>query len=185
MQAGAGVQHQVTGSQLDLLHAIGVLDHQLAAVVAVRIAEEQRGRQVGTHPLRAALGLAQGVVDVEAEIAALAVAVDQRREHLVRQGCRHEARGLPQAVDQRTADLLGQRVAFRQLQVVLGLGRLVAGRDLAVGPVGLLQRLADTGQFIGVKQAGDVKQHGGSTVGKCKGAMILIPFCATQAPFAT
>ncbi|MNJ68571.1 hypothetical protein D3C77_648300 [compost metagenome] len=85
----------------------------------------------------------------------------------MRQGCRHETRGLPQAVDQRTADLLGQRVAFRQLQVVLGLGRLVASRDLAVGPVGLLQRLADTGQFISVEQAGDVKQHGSSTVRKC------------------
>ncbi|MNR21057.1 hypothetical protein D3C85_1379340 [compost metagenome] len=87
----------------------------------------------------------------------------------MRQGRRHELRVLPQTFDQGRADLLGQRMAFRQLQVVLGLGRLVAGRDLAVGPVGLLQRLADTGQFIGVKQAGDVKQHGGSTVGKCKG----------------
>jgi hypothetical protein len=62
--------------------------------------------------------------------------------------------GFSTAVDQRAADLLGQRMAFRQLQVVLGLGRLVTGRDLAVGPVGLLQRLANTGQFISVEQAG-------------------------------
>ncbi|MCY1429252.1 hypothetical protein D9M71_451620 [compost metagenome] len=185
VQAGAGVQHQVTGGQLDLLHAIGVLNHQFAAVIAVRVAEEQRRGQVGTHPLRAALGLAQGVVDVEAEVAAFAVAVDQRREHLVRQGCRHEAWGFPQAVDQRTADFLGQRMTFRQLQVVLGLRRLITRRNLAIGPVGPLQRLADTGQFISVEQAWDVKQHGNGTVRKCKGAMILIPFCATQAPFAT
>jgi hypothetical protein len=50
--------------------------------------------------------------------------------------------GFPQPLDQRAADLLGQRMAFRQLQVVLGLGRLVTGGDLAIGPVGLLQRLA-------------------------------------------
>lgn len=118
---------------------------------------------------------------MKAEIAALAVAIDQWREHLVRQRRRQEARGLPQAVDQRGADFLGQRVPFWQLQVVLGLGRLVAGSHLAIGPVSLLQGLANTGQFVSGEQAWDVQQHGKVTVGNCKGPMILIPFCATQA----
>ncbi|MNN89191.1 hypothetical protein D3C81_2069680 [compost metagenome] len=75
-------------------------------------------------------------------------------------------------------------MAFRQLQVVLGLGRLISGSHLAISPVGLLQRLADTGQLVSVKQAWDVKQHGGSTVRKCKGANDIDSLLRYTSPFA-
>ncbi|MNM63748.1 hypothetical protein D3C81_751230 [compost metagenome] len=155
MQAGSRVQHQIPRRQFHLLHAVGVLDHQFTAVVVLGVAQEQRRRQVGTHSLLAAAGLAQGVVDMEAEIATLSVTVDQRWKDFVRQGRRHELRVLPQTFDQGRANLLGQRMAFRQLQVVLGLGRLVTRGDLAVGPFGLLQRLTNALNLLGGKQAGN------------------------------
>ena len=37
--------------ELDALRAEGVLDHQLAAVVLVGLAQEQRAAHVGAHPL--------------------------------------------------------------------------------------------------------------------------------------
>lgn len=81
----------------------------------------------------------------------------------MRQCRRHEQRIAPQTIDQGAADLLGQRVPFWQLQVVLGLSRLITRGDLAVGPVRLLQRLTDAGEFVGVEQTGNVKQHDGGT----------------------
>ena len=60
-------------------------------------------------------------------------------------------------------DFLGQRMAFRQLQIVFGLGRLIAGGDLAIGPIRLLQRLANALHFFFAEQAGDVQQHGDRT----------------------
>ena len=32
-----GIEHEMTGRQLHRVHAVGVLDHQLAAVVLVRV----------------------------------------------------------------------------------------------------------------------------------------------------
>ncbi|MNP33993.1 hypothetical protein D3C76_1272590 [compost metagenome] len=163
MQAGAGVQHHVASRQLHALGAVGVLDFQFAAVVVLGLAEEQRGGKVGAHPFDTALGLAHGVVDVEVETAAGRVTVQQRRKHLVRQCRRHELRILPQPLQHGRADFLGQRMTFRQLQVVLGLGRLIAGGDLAIGPIGLLQSLANALHFFFFEQAGNVQQHGAST----------------------
>ncbi|MNI47764.1 hypothetical protein D3C73_1022980 [compost metagenome] len=51
-------------------------------------------------------------------------------------------------------------MTFRQLQIVLGLGRLITGRDLAVSPIGLLQSLTNAPHFFIVEQAGNVQQHG-------------------------
>lgn len=160
MQAGAGVEHQIAGGQLHLLQAVGVLDHQFAAVIVLRVAEEEGRGQVGTDPLAAAMDVAHGVVDVEVERAPAGIAVEQRREDLERQGGGHEQGMVPQALQHGFADLPGQRVVLRQLQVVLGLGRLVAGGRLAVGPFRLLQGCADPGDFLGGEDGGNMQQHG-------------------------
>ncbi|MNN93535.1 hypothetical protein D3C81_2120040 [compost metagenome] len=55
--------------------AEGVLDLQLAAVVILRLAEEQRGGQIRTHPLDAAFWLTHRVVDMEVETATGGVTV--------------------------------------------------------------------------------------------------------------
>ncbi|MCY1248595.1 hypothetical protein D9M72_620400 [compost metagenome] len=72
---------------------------------------------------------------------------------------------------------------LRQLQVVLGLGRLVAGGGLAVSPVGLLQGGADAGDFLAGEDAGNVQQHVGSPLDGNKVPMIFICIAALQAPF--
>ena len=70
----------MTGRQLHAVDAVGVLDHQLAAVVVLGVGEEQRRRQVGADAVRRARHLADGVVDVAAERLAARVAVEERRE---------------------------------------------------------------------------------------------------------
>ena len=58
MQGRRGIADHAAGGQLEGLLAGGVLDDQLAAVVGLRIGEEQRERHVRSHALD------QGVVDV-------------------------------------------------------------------------------------------------------------------------
>jgi hypothetical protein len=67
VQAAGRIEDEVPGGQLDVVHAVGVLDRQLAAVVLVGRAQEQRGRQVRAHAMGRARHLADGVVDVDAE----------------------------------------------------------------------------------------------------------------------
>ena len=75
----------LAGRQLHAVDAVGVLDHQLAAVVLVRVGEEQRRRQVGADAVRRAGDLPDGVVDVVAERLPALVAVEERREDAQRQ----------------------------------------------------------------------------------------------------
>ena len=77
------------------------------------------------------------------------VAIHQGREDFVGQGGGHEQRVLPQAFEHRRANLHGKRMAFRQLQVVLGFRRLVPGGDLAVSPFSFFQRLTDASHLLG------------------------------------
>ena len=67
MQAARRVEHHVSGRQLDRVHAVGVLDDQLAAVVFVGLGEEQRRREIGANAKRRARDLPDRVVDVVAE----------------------------------------------------------------------------------------------------------------------
>jgi hypothetical protein len=55
VHAGAGVQQQVAGGQLDSVEAEAVFDDQLAAFVAVGLAQEQGAAQVRAQPLALAV----------------------------------------------------------------------------------------------------------------------------------
>lgn len=55
VKAGTWVKHHVTGGQFNGVLAVSIFNHQFAAVVAVRVGQEQRYRQIGRYPL---LGLA-------------------------------------------------------------------------------------------------------------------------------
>ena len=85
VQAGGGIEQQMAGRQLDRLRAEIVLDHQLAAVIGVRILEEERRRKVAADAELAAAVDAHRIVDMGAERLAALVAVEQRREDLERQ----------------------------------------------------------------------------------------------------
>ncbi|MNP07018.1 hypothetical protein D3C76_990270 [compost metagenome] len=91
-----------------------------------------------------------------------------------------EQRVVPQPLQHGLGDLAGERMVLRQLQVVLGPGRLVAGGDLAVRPVGLLQGGADTGDFLAGEDAGNVQQHGNVRGRLERWPMILILIGAVQ-----
>ena len=122
---------------LTRVHAVGVLDHQLAAVVFVRIGEEQRRREIGADGrMPVVLDLADRVVHVVAERLAAAIAVEQRRKHAQRQRRRDEQRVAAQRVEDDLAELARDRMILGQLQVVLGPRRLMPGRDAAVDPLG-------------------------------------------------
>jgi hypothetical protein len=49
------------------VHSVGVLDNQLAAIVFLRLGEEQRRREIGADAKRRSRDLRDRVVDVVAE----------------------------------------------------------------------------------------------------------------------
>ena len=131
------------------------MDHQFAAVVLLGIAEEQCGGQVGAHAFGAVAYLTHRVVDVIAKLAACRVAVEQGRKDLARQRGRHELRVLPEPLQHGFGNLAGEWVVLLQLQIVFGLGRLIASGDAAVLPVGLFQRGANTVGFFSGEHIGN------------------------------
>ncbi len=64
--------------------AIGVFNHQFATLIALRIAKEQRRRQISAHPARLAV-LANGAIDVKTIGLPWPIAVKQRRGNRPRQ----------------------------------------------------------------------------------------------------
>ena len=68
--------------ELDLMRAVAVLDHQLAAVIVVGLRQEERRRQVGADPPAAIGQEADRIVDMVAEAMCLGgvVAIEQGRE---------------------------------------------------------------------------------------------------------
>src|SRR5690606_27347467 len=120
-------------------------------------------RQIGAHRLRltgaADVVVADGVVDVEAEGLAFAVAVEQRRiDPSWQRGGEEGVVATERVENQRTQCPCG-RVRFGQLQVLLGLRRLVTGGGLAVGPVRFLQALAGYGHLLTREYIRDMQQH--------------------------
>jgi hypothetical protein len=139
--------------------AVHVLHDQLAAVVLLGAAEEQRHREVGADAEGRARHLAHGVVDVGPEGHPRLVTVEERREHAQRQGRRDEERTALERGHDRLAHLAGFGAALGNLQVVLRLGRLVPGGDAPVDPGGARHQLA-AARHLGLGQhARNVNQH--------------------------
>jgi len=62
---------------------------------------------------------------------------------------------LPETLQHGLGDFARQWIILRQLQIVFRPGRLVAGGDAAVTPVGLFQCGADTVGFFSGKHIGN------------------------------
>ena len=156
---------RVTGSarrELDLMRAGAVLDHQLAAVVIGRFAEEQGRREVGADRARAVGQEADGVVDVIAKGMAVAsvVAVEQRREDRLRQGGRHEETiDFERAEDDRSR-LLTAFAIGGDLAIAFGERGLATGGTLAVLPAPAVDQAPDFGDLLGGEELGDGEKHG-------------------------
>jgi hypothetical protein len=139
--------------------AVGVVDHQLAAVVLLGAAQEEGRRQIGAHAEGAARQLPDGIVHVRSERHAGLVAVEQRWEDPQRQGGGHEERGALERGHDDLAQLARLRGALRHLEVVLGPGREVAGGGAAVHPLGVLQQGAAARHLRLGQDPRDVQEH--------------------------
>ena len=86
-----GIEHQVAGSEFDLLDTELRLDAEFAALVVFGRGQEQRGGEVAAKVwLRGVVE--HGAVDVHAVVSATLIAVEPRRIDLLRQGRRYEER---------------------------------------------------------------------------------------------
>ena len=73
------------------------------------------------------------------------IAVEQRRKDAQRQRRRDEQWRLSECVEDHLAGSLRGQAVFGQLQIMLGKGRLVAGGDVAIDPVGGVDQVANGG----------------------------------------
>jgi hypothetical protein len=138
------------------VHAVGVFDHELAAVVLVRAGEEERGGQVGPDPVRRARYVANGVVHVIAERMPALVAVEERREHAGRERRGDEERTALKRRDDLIAELLRLGGVLGQLQVVLGACGLMTGCHAAVDPRSRLEAPARVRDFVRREHVGNL-----------------------------
>ena len=109
--------------------------------------------------MRRAGHLPDGVVHVRAERLAALVAVEQRRKHSGRKRRRDEQRVLLERRKDHLAQFARGGRSFRQLHVVFGARRLMAGGDAAIHPFGLIQKLAGAQNLIGSQYIGDGQKH--------------------------
>ncbi|MNS84811.1 hypothetical protein D3C72_1186490 [compost metagenome] len=158
MQALGRIEDQVAGRQLDRLGAVHLFDDQFAAVIVLGLGQEEGGGQVAADA--EVSPLADGVVDVDAELAAALVAIEQGRKDRVRQGGRDEHGVGVQGLDDQGRDLLRRRAVLGQLLVLLGRRGLVARGHVAVGPGTGVQGPAQGGDLGLGEDVGDVQQHG-------------------------
>src|SRR5690625_671082 len=80
VQAGARIDHQISGSELDLLTPVGVLNNQLSAVIFIRGTQKQGGRDVTANPLFSARDVENGIVDMIAIGFPSLIAIKARRQ---------------------------------------------------------------------------------------------------------
>ena len=138
------------------MRAVGVFDDELAALVVVRIDEEERRREIGADAVRRAGHLPDRVVDVAAERVTAGVLIEERRKHLERQRRRHEERAALQRAEDHFAELARLRRILRQLQVLLGARRLRSSRDFAIDPCRGVEDLTGLRHLVGSQDVRNV-----------------------------
>ena len=67
VQAGRWIEHEIAGRQFDLMRAVEILDHELPAVIVLRLGQEQRRRQIGADAQAREAIAAHGIVDMDTE----------------------------------------------------------------------------------------------------------------------
>lgn len=133
------------------MRAVGVFDHQIAALIAFGLGQEQGRREVGADPSTAVGQITDAVVDMIAERMAFfrRVAIEQRRKDRLGQRRRKEQGVLGEAREDHRADLACRRALRRELLALLGEPRLDPGGGLAVLPLRRAQQVAHVRELIG------------------------------------
>ena len=132
--------------------SVGVLDLQLAAVVFVRVGEEERRRHVRPELAAIVRVKTDAAIDMRAELHAFAVAVEHRRiDHVGQDGADEDRVALERRHDDALA---GERYSGLLVDLLVELDRraLVARRDATVDPrlVGAIESLTHAHQLCGV-----------------------------------
>src|SRR5687767_4378481 len=90
--------------------AVGVLDHELTAVVFLGVGEEKRGGEIGAETLAGPGYDADGAIDVRAERLAAGVAVEHWRQNVQRERGGEKKRIGVERLENERAELLGDRM---------------------------------------------------------------------------
>src|SRR6185503_20074738 len=115
-------------------------DRELAAVVLVRVGEEQGCRQIGPDSVGGSRDLPNRVVDVAAKGATACVSVEERRKDAERKRGGDEERMPLQRLGNGVAQFTRDGMIFRQLQIVLRARGLWSRGHAAIDPVRGVER---------------------------------------------
>ena len=107
MQAGGRIEHEIAGRQLDLVRAVSVLDHELAAVIFLGLATGTASPTDRCGCAARETVAAHRIVDMDAEMMAVVrrIAIEQRREDVQRDRGREKQRIGGQRRDDAVAEL--------------------------------------------------------------------------------
>lgn len=107
-----------SGPELDAMNPIGVFDTKLAAVIVLRLFEEEGGGEIGVNPDRSVGGLADGIVDMGAKGLSPGISIERGRENFRGKCGAEETWTLVEGPKDEFADFPGDGVPFRNLEIV-------------------------------------------------------------------
>src|SRR5690606_11418692 len=136
----------------------GVFDHELSAVVLVRVREKERAGDIRSHAI-AVPHHPYRTVDMRTARLPDAVAIEHRRQDSRRQCRGHERRRIGERLEDHLSKLLRSRAAQRQLLIVLHARALMARRIAAVDPLGGIENATSLRNLLGGQNIGNRKQH--------------------------
>ena len=168
VQVVSRIDHCVAGAELDPLGSGCGVDDEFAALVALRVVEEDRDRAVDPERVRPAH---DDVVHVVAVAHAGLIAAHDRRHDPARAHDHLDLLVLPQPPENHTYDGVALGLAQRQLLVDLAVGNQEAGRAHAVGELAPGGGLLHGGNLVGRENLADHLEHGATPVWR----PVLIP----------
>src|SRR5882757_10308122 len=159
MQTRGRIDHHVSQRQLRFMNAVGVLDDQVATVIVFGRSQKEGRREVAAHAVRASLYMTDRVVYMRAKGLPTAITVEERWEDLHGQSGRDEERILAKRGEDHVTDLHCRGMALGDLQIIFGLGRLMAGSHAAIYPLSRSESSLCVRYLIGGQDMRNRNQH--------------------------
>jgi hypothetical protein len=159
MKTARGIQDHATRGKLDPLHAVVIFDHELAAVVLIRVGKEESRRKIGPNAMFGSAHLADRVIDVGTETLSARISIEQRWKYLSRKCCGNEQRILFKCGEDDITELDRVRIMLGQLHVIFCTSRLMAGSYIAIDPLRRLEQATAYRNLLGGQHIGNLDQH--------------------------